>query len=114
MFLNCNYPDKCKIPKGKPKELKKSNVKFEIKAYNSHLFITNDDKVYFQITNDRGYYWGIDLKPYFDNPNNKNMLNRMNWWKVICSIERDLIDWSSGLGNGERDILIWYLRTLNI
>ena len=109
MFLNCNYPNKCSIPKGKPKELKRTRL--EIKKGNNKIWICENGNVYFEV--DRGYYWGIELPKFIvKTPFGVNIS------ETIGKINLALLDWGWGrnelatLSNEEEDLLRIYLMTI--
>jgi len=108
MFLNCNYPYECKIPKGKPKNLK--NIKLEIKKGKHKLLITSMGDIYFV---DDGYYFGIELSKFLV----KNLFG-VNVFETIGKINIALLDWGYGrnkfaaLSTEQQDLLRTYLLTL--
>ena len=109
MFLNCNYPNKCSIPKGKPKELKRTRL--EIKKGSKSIWVCENGNVYFEV--DRGYYWGIELPKFVvKTPFGVNIS------ETIGKINLALLDWGWGrnelatLSNEEEDLLRIYLMTI--
>jgi hypothetical protein len=108
MFLNCNYPYECKIPKGKPKNLK--NIKLEIKKGKHKLLIAPMGDIYFV---DDGYYFGIELSKFLV----KNLFG-VNVFETIGKINIALLDWGYGrnkfaaLSTEQQDLLQTYLLTL--
>ena len=110
MFLNCNYPNGCKIPKGKPNEIKK--VKLEIKKGGLRLIVCQNDNIYFA---ENGYYFGIELPKFLT----EGMFG-VNIFETIGKINMALLDWNYGrkgqeysqLSNKQTDLLQTYLLTI--
>ena len=108
MFLNCNYPNECRIPKGKPKELKKA--KLELKKGSLRLIVDTNDNIWFA---SNGYYIGIELPRFIV----KNMFG-VNVFRTIGNINLALLDWGEGrnrltqLSNEQQDLLTTYLLSI--
>lgn len=107
MFLNCNFPGECKIPRGKPKGLKFS---LEMKKNGVRLFAENNGNVWLMKDH---YYFGIELPKFIV----KNIWG-VRVFDTIANINLALLDWGDGrdnltqLGHGETDLLQMYLLTL--
>lgn len=109
MFLNCNYPNECLIPKGKPKELK--HIKLELKRGNIRLLIDRNDNVYFV---ENGYYFGIELSKFL-----VKTIFGINAFRTIGKINMALLGWGDGrdhlyckLTNEKEELLTLYLFTI--
>ena len=111
VFLNCNYPKECKIPKGRPKGITPKSIKMELKKGNLRLLVLTNGDVYFVKD---GYYFGIELPKFLT----KNMFG-ISVFETIGKINIALLEWGSGRGrmydrlsNEEADLLQTYLLTL--
>lgn len=109
MFLNCNYPNECKIPKGRPKDLKR--IKLEMRQGKARLIVDMNDNVWFV---DGGYYFGIELPRFIV----KNIWG-VNIFETVGAINIALLEWEDGRGHKyaqlsreNEDILKKYLLTL--
>lgn len=108
MFLNCNYPNECRIPKGKPKELK--HIKLELKKGKLRLIVSTDNNVYFV---EDGYYFGIELSKFL-----VKTVFGVNVSETIGKINVALLEWGDGrsrfatLSGKEEDLLKTYLLTI--
>ena len=109
VFLNCNYPNQFKMPKGKPKEIKKT--KLELKKGTLKLLIDQNNNVWFV---QDGYYWGIELPKFLI----KNLFG-VNIFETVGKINIALLEWGSGRGqmysqlsNEQQDLLQTYLLTI--
>lgn len=110
MFLNCNYPNKCKIPKGRPKEVTPRTIQLEIKQQGVSLYVLKNGNVYF---NNQNYYLGIELPKFLK----KNMFG-VNIFATIGAINIALLEWGDGrehlsyLNRIEEELLQKYLLTI--
>lgn len=111
MFLNCNYPNECKIPKGRPKEITPKSISLELKKGNYRLIALTNGNIY--LVHD-GYYFGIELPKFLT----KNIFG-ISVFETIGKINIALLEWGSGrgrlydqLGNAREDLLQTYLLTL--
>ena len=101
-FLNCNYPDKCKIPKGKPK----IKAWIELKTPEAHLIAETINRVWIEC--ERGYWYGIefDIK--------SNGFDRVNIFETIGAINIAMMDWENEvLESSQEDILRKYLKIIS-
>lgn len=107
MFLNCNYPNECKIPKGKPKGMKPT---LEIKKNGTRLFVESNGNVWLMKDH---YYFGIVLRKFI-----ARSMWGVNVTDTIGQINLALLDWGEGrgkltqLGNDDVDLLCIYLKSL--
>lgn len=109
MFLNCNYPKECKIPKGRPKELKK--IKLEMRQGKARLIVDMNDNVWLV---DSSFYFGIELPRFIV----KNIFG-VDIFATVGAINIALLEWEDGRGKKysqlsreNEDILKKYLLTL--
>ncbi len=111
IFLNCNYPNKCLIPKGKPKGITPKNTEIELKIGKLKLIALHGGYIYFV---ENGYYFGIDLPRFI-----KRNPFGIDKFATIGAINLALLDWGDGRGsmysrlsNEEENLLLKYLMTL--
>ena len=111
MFLNCNYPNECKIPKGRPKEITPKSISLELKKGNHRLIALTNGNIY--LVHD-GYYFGIELPKFLT----KSMFG-ISVFETIGRINIALLNWGSGRGrlyyqlsNPDHGLLQKYLLTL--
>jgi len=102
-FLNCNYPEKCKIAKGKPKCLKSHMLQLK---YNGFSLIEQKRGVIWFVEN--SYYWGIELDIKY------NRLNSLKKFETVGAVNIALLDWNGEtLNNGDEDLLYKYLKLIS-
>lgn len=102
-FLNCNYPDGFKVPKGKPKCLTKA--RFSMKLDGTTLIEEKQGIVWFSIA--KGYYYGIELDFKY---NGFGILNKV---QMVNAINIEMINWTGQeLANTDRELLLRYLKQL--
>ncbi len=115
-FLNCNYPDACKIPKGKPKEIEPQNTIIELKMKRTKLIVLNNGHVYFA---EGGYYWGLSLEKFIA----KRLGGMISVVDTVANINTELMEWGSAtrpdvpihqhlLSDAQATILRFYLFSL--
>ena len=102
-FLNCNYPNEYKIPKGKPKEIKAS---FEIKKGNNSLIVNGKNEIWLK---EGSFYMGIRFEPVrghtFDN---------IKAWETISEINTALYNWGGmGLNSDNESLILIYLKIIS-
>ena len=92
-FLNCNYPNKCCIPTGKPKGLKK--IKYSITKNKITMYVVNDNEVWFK---DGLYYFGIRF----------NIIYKLSLqiYETIGKINLDLLSWDNNTLRNEYEYLL--------
>ena len=101
-FLNCNYPNKCKIPKGKPK-IKQEQLKLECNGIS--LIAEKDNKIW--IDTGKNYWIGIEFEII------KDIFNKVDIFTTIGKINLALMDWiGEPLNNEQVHIIDLYLRTI--
>jgi len=99
-FINCNYPNTCKIPKGKPKELKSTMLK--IKKNKITLIEQKQGTIWFKEGN---YFWGIELDLKYNN------LKLIDIFGTVGAVNLALLDWNGELlGRDQEDLLYTYLK----
>jgi len=102
-FLNCNYPNKFKIPKGKPKCL--SKARFSMKLDGTTLIEEKKGIVWFNIA--KGYYYGIELDLKY---NSFGIIRKI---ETVNAINAEMLNWvGTELNNTGRELLLKYLKLL--
>jgi hypothetical protein len=102
-FLNCNYPNKCTIPPGKPKQLKKT--RFSMTLDGVTLIEEKKDTIWFVLY--RKYYYGVELDIKY------NRLKQIDIFGTVGAVNIELLNWTGEtLGNTEEDLLYKYLKLI--
>ena len=109
MFLNCNYPDKYSVPKGRPKEVNPRTIDYSISKNKVTMYVLKNKHVYFKESNN-AFYFGIDM-------NKAIIYNRfmIASFETICKINIALLDWGGTefqLKSAEEDLIRMYLKLI--
>ena len=101
-FLNCNYPNKFKIPPGKPKHLK-SNLSIIVK--NGKLIEESRGKIWLVL--DKKYYFGIEMDI------KENNLGLVDYFETVGNINIELMNWTGEtLSNIDEELIYKYLKMI--
>ena len=102
-FLNCNYPNEYKVPKGKPKEIKAS---FEIKKGSNSLIVNGKNEIWLK---EGSFYMGIRFEPA-----RGHMFDDIKAWKTINEINMALYNWCEiGLTSDNENLIQIYLKIIS-
>lgn len=102
-FLNCNYPGRFQVKKGKYKCLK--SAMFQMKLNGITLIEQKHGTIWFV---ECGYYWGIELDI------KKDGLGFVDGFGTVGAVNIALLDWSEQpLDNVKEDLLYKYLKIIS-